>query len=681
MIISSCSPIDTIVLVFDPYQHLIQKTMNIFWYGRLVFYILQYGLPYLSSMRLIFRIKKTWNIIKGVINRNKSSRIQEKFKLNDGSITTDGNIICSHFNDFFINIGPNLANRIKSPNIPTKKYLGDMNKYSIFLEPVTQKEIHDIIKSLKDGAPGHDEITAHIMKFCSHHIEPPLVHTCNLSLNEGIFPQEMKLANVKPLFKSGESIVFNNYRPVSLLCVLSKVFEKVMYSRLSNFLERFKILIQNQFGFRKCHSSYMALMAMMDNLIQALEKGEFVVGVFLDFSKAFDTVNHDILFEKLYHYGIRGPALQWFKSYLHERKQYVTYNDISSSAKPIKCGVPQGSILGPLLFLIYINDLYHVCENSIPILFADDSNLFFSGTDPTVMEQNINIELENISTWLKVNKLSLNIGKTHYMIFDKQKRRSIQLKIKIENQEIEHTCKTKFLGVTIDQKLTWKHRMALMSGKIARGIGMIIKARHCLNKNALLTLYYSFIYPYLIYCNVVWGSNYASNLQKMDSLQKKVVRIITNTRRTDPVDHLFDDLKIIRLENINVLLISKFIYRVHNGQIPELFEGYFTRNFDVHDHYTRQRFFLHVPKVKRNLGKFGIRYRGVCIWNEILKLGINPDTSEAVFVKTVKKSISNRSLVISWLFFSYCLRFYFQSQVVIHSYYIMCTPIPQTCRW
>ena len=164
-------------------------------------------------------LKKTRNILKGMINRNKSSRIQEKFKLNDGSITTDGNIICSHFNDFFINIDPNLANQIKSPNIPTKKYLDDMNKYSTFLEPVTEKEIHDIVKSLKDGDPGHDEITTHIMKFYSHHtcIELTLVHTCNLSLNGGIFPQEMKLASAKPLLNLGN----RSYLTITSLCLYS----------------------------------------------------------------------------------------------------------------------------------------------------------------------------------------------------------------------------------------------------------------------------------------------------------------------------------------------------------------------------------------------------------------------------------------------------------------------------
>ena len=293
----------------------------------------------------------------------------------------------------------------------------------------------------------------------------------------------MKLANVKPLCKSGESIVFNNYRPVYLLCMLSKVFEKVMYSRLSNFLQRFKILIQNQFGFRKCHSSYMASMAMMDNLIQALEKGEFVVGVFLDFSKAFDTVNHDILFETLYHYVSEILPYSGSKAICTKENSMLHIMIYPHLLRLLNAESPRDQFWVLFCFWLYINDLYRICENPISILFADDSNLFFSCTDPSIMEQNINIELENISTWLKVNKLSLNIGKSPYMIFDKQKHRSIQLEIKIENQEIEHTCKTKFLGVIIDQKLIWKPHVALMSGKIAaRGIGMINKARHCLKK-------------------------------------------------------------------------------------------------------------------------------------------------------------------------------------------------------
>ena len=152
----------------------------------------------------------------------------------------------------------------------------------------------------------------------------------------------------------------------------------------------------------------MALMLMMDQVTKALDKGEKVIGIFLDFSKAFDTVNHAILLDKLHHYGVRGNALDWFRSYLSNRKQYVSYNGVSASTKLITCGVPQGSILGPLLFLIYINDLNNVCCDSVPILFADDTNLFYKGADFGELVKSINAELENISLWLKVNKLSLN---------------------------------------------------------------------------------------------------------------------------------------------------------------------------------------------------------------------------------------------------------------------------------
>ena len=184
-----------------------------------------------------------------------------------------------------------------------------------------------------------------------------------------------------------------------------------MYSRLNNFLEQQKILIKNQFGFRKYHSSYMALMIMMDEIIKALNNDDCVVGIFLDFSKVFDTVNHDILLDKLCHYGVRDNALDWFRSYLSGRRQFVTYNGVSSSTKPITCGVPQGSILGSLLFLLYINGLYNVCSTSVPLLYADDTNLFYMGKDIDTLVRGINFELGNISTWPKGYKLSLNVKK------------------------------------------------------------------------------------------------------------------------------------------------------------------------------------------------------------------------------------------------------------------------------
>ena len=212
----------------------------------------------------------------------------------------------------FINIGPNLAKNIPDLSINPLKYMSAPASHTNFLSPVANIEIIRIIQDLKIGAPGYDEIDASVLKLVSCHVVVPLVYLCNLSIDQGIFPKELKLANVLPLYKTDDPFLFNNYRPVSVLSILSKVFEKIMYSRLMEYLETYKSLINNQFGFRKYHSSYMALMLLMDDLITSLEKGDIVIGVFLDFSKAFDTVIHDILLNKLEHHGIRGNALCWF---------------------------------------------------------------------------------------------------------------------------------------------------------------------------------------------------------------------------------------------------------------------------------------------------------------------------------------------------------------------------------
>ena len=219
----------------------------------------------------------------------------------------------------------------------------------IFPSDVTIEKMTNI-QSLKNGAAGWYEFTPQMIKEIRSSVSSPLVHICNLSLQQGLFPDELKIAIVLPLFKACDPCVFNKYRTLSLLCVLSKVYENISHTRLMSFLENYDILFENQFGLRKLHSLYMALMVLTDELIKSLEKPEFVIGAYLDFSKAFYTVDHEILLSKLSHYGIRGNSFKWFQSYLSNRKLYETHNGVSSPVNNITCGVLQVNILGPLLF-------------------------------------------------------------------------------------------------------------------------------------------------------------------------------------------------------------------------------------------------------------------------------------------------------------------------------------------
>ena len=260
-----------------------------------------------------------------------------------------------------------------------------------------------------------------IIKSIKESIKTPLAHICNTSFITGVFPYELNIANVIPIFKSGDEMVFSNYRPVSVLPVFSKLFERLMYNRLITFINDNKILYEYQFGFQKGKSTYMAMVMLIEKVTEALDRGECVIGLFLDFSKAFDTVDQKVLLQKLEIYGIQDVSLKWFKDYLANRTQYVTYNTIKSTKENVNCGVPQGSRLGPLLFLLYINDLSLVTEYCFSILFADDTNVFISGKDLEVLCNRLNGELESICEWLCSNKLSLNVSKTYYMVFTPQK--------------------------------------------------------------------------------------------------------------------------------------------------------------------------------------------------------------------------------------------------------------------
>ena len=334
--------------------------------------------------------------MKNIINKNKAPTFQSAFKLNNGSIISDKKTVSQHFNDFFITVGPTLAKKIPNVGKLPKDFLGQMVEESQFLDPVTAGEIYKLIAGLKNTATGYDDISTALLKLSLEYIADPLVHICNSSMIEGVFPEQLKIACELPLYKAEDPLYFKHYRPVSLLTILSKAFERLMYDGLFKILDRLSILYKHQFGFRKNHSTHMALLSLIDRLTNAVEDGEYVIGIFLDFSKAFDTVDHDILLENLYHYGIRGCAHNWLTIYLSNRKQFVTYNGTQSEKQTIKCGVPQGSIWGPLLFLVYINDLPHICHNTFPVLFPDDTNLFISGKNINHLEQTINTELDNI---------------------------------------------------------------------------------------------------------------------------------------------------------------------------------------------------------------------------------------------------------------------------------------------
>ena len=291
-------------------------------------------------------LKKSWQILKGIINKRKYRSAVQEFDSN-GTIIKDGEQIANKFNKFFVNVGSNLSRAIPKSNNDPRNFFQHTTYWCFCVMPVNDEEVVKIISSFKDSSAGWDELKPGIIKNIKGCIAMPLAHICNLSFKRGVFPMQLKIANVVPIYKTGNEHVFSNYRPVSVLQVFSKLLERLMYIRLMNFITNNKLLYKYIFGFQKGKSTYMALILLIDRITEALDKGDCVVGIYLDFSKAFDTVNHEILLQKLSMYGIQDIALEWFRDYLTNRSQYVTYNFKKSAKENITCGVPQGSILGP----------------------------------------------------------------------------------------------------------------------------------------------------------------------------------------------------------------------------------------------------------------------------------------------------------------------------------------------
>ena len=578
--------------------------------------------------------------MKNILNKSsKKSSFPKYFEIN-GKMTADKKVVADAFNDFYINIGPSLSSSNDGSSGSPMDYMKNRLQNSIFIEPVYSLEIGKIIMSLKSSSPGWDDISAVAVKNTHQYLAGPLAYIFNLSFTHGTFPQELKIAKVVPLYKGENNGLVKNYRPVSVLPLFSKILERLMYNRLLAFINANGLLYKLQFGFRPEHSTNTALITLIDKISCALNDGETVLGVFLDFSKAFDCVNHEILLAKLEHYGIRGNALKWFHSYLTGRQQYVCYDGVNSTHRGIVCGVPQGSILGPVLFLLYINDLANVSDILYSILFADDSNVFISGKNIEHMINTMNGELAKLMIWLECNRLSLNIKKTHYMLFS-TKKCSVpdHINITIKGIKVGQVDHTKFLGVIIDSKLSWDYHINYIKNKISKAIGLICKARKYVNKACLVTLYYSFLYPYLNYCIEVWGSAAQYRLQPLVLLHKRVIRILTSAGYRDHTAPLFKQLKIMTIYELYLFRTGLFMFKIYNKKVPTVCCEMFTTNEIYHSYNTRRRNYLHVPLAGSVCYSNTVRIKGVDIWNRILTL-IDVDCSICVFKHKLKRVLT-----------------------------------------
>jgi len=568
--------------------------------------------------------RKTWGIINKLTSRKSKNLHINEIKQN-GTSTFNSQELSETFIDHFATIGPKLANEIPL-NVNSLSHLdylhGLRSNYATFeLKPTNSSIVLSLLSRLSiSKATGLDKISARLLRECADLIASSLCSIFNLSITTGVFPDEWKCSKVIPLFKQGERADLNNYRPISIIPVVAKVFERIIYDQAFAYLTEHNLISSHQSGFRCLHSTVTALLEATDNWAYNIDSGNVNAVVFLDLKKAFDTVDHDILLSKLNVYGFRGAANNWFKSYLNCRNQKCFVNGCISENRSLTCGIPQGTILGPLLFLLYINDLPICLSYSQPRMYADDTHLTYADNDLSTIELNLNQDLANVSEWLIANKLTLNKSKTEFMLIGSRQRLGTfddAPSLMINGAPIKQVFNSKSLGVYIDGNLSWTVNIDKSSKKIASSIALK-RIRSFVPRKTLQFIFNSLIQPHFDYCNVVWGNCNKTLADKLQKLQNRAARILTFSSYDTNADRLFEELGWQKLETQRQVHKAVMVYKSVNGLAPDYLCTKFIDRSSVSNYSLRDtESKLAIPFPRTNFLKNSFSYSGAVLWNSL----------------------------------------------------------------